>query len=95
MNAAPFFGVLRTMASQLTAARPFFASGWLNPLPPQNDIPGWQRMTMMKYFVDDNGEYDKDALWAYEGVVLPGGKIILGRWWSPSEGGAASATVIS
>ncbi|MCJ1382641.1 hypothetical protein MMC17_005754 [Xylographa soralifera] len=23
--------------------------------------------------------------WAYEGVVLPGGKIMLGRWWSPHE----------
>lgn len=23
--------------------------------------------------------------WAYEGVVLPGGKIILGRWWSPMD----------
>lgn len=25
------------------------------------------------------------AYWAYEGVVLPGGKIILGRWWSPMQ----------
>ncbi|MCJ1436286.1 hypothetical protein MMC27_005664 [Xylographa pallens] len=25
------------------------------------------------------------AHWAYEGVVLPGGKIMLGRWWSPHE----------
>lgn len=26
----------------------FSASGWLNPLPLQNGVPGWQRMTMMK-----------------------------------------------
>lgn len=23
--------------------------------------------------------------WAYEGVVLPGGQIMVGRWWSPGE----------
>lgn len=26
---------------------------------------------------------DTEALWAYEGVVLPGGEIVVGRWWSP------------
>lgn len=65
----------------------FLATGWLSPLPPQQGIPGWLRMTMMKYFTDDNtGAMDMDALWAYEGVVLPGGQIILGRWWSPNNG---------
>ena len=24
-----------------------------------------------------------DHCWCYEGIVLPGGKIILGRWWHP------------
>jgi hypothetical protein len=43
-------------------------------------------MTMMKYYIDDGGEIDMEALWAYEGVVLPGGRIILGRWWSPDDG---------
>jgi hypothetical protein len=36
---------------------------------------------MMKYFVEDDGfgggEIDMDALWAYEGVMLPGGKIVV------------------
>ncbi|KAK5007161.1 hypothetical protein LTR28_005618 [Elasticomyces elasticus] len=64
----------------------FFASGWLNPLPSQQGIPGWQRMTMMKYYQDVDGYVDQDALWAYEGVVLPGGQVMLGRWWSPGEG---------
>jgi hypothetical protein len=68
------------------AAEQFFASGWLNPLPPQEKIPGWQRMTMMKYFDNEDGTIDTDALWAYEGVVLPGGKMIIGRWWSPMDG---------
>lgn len=63
----------------------FLADGWLNPLPPQFRIPGWQRMTMMKFFVDETG-IDMDALWAYEGILLPGGKIMVGRWWCPSDG---------
>lgn len=69
------------------ATEDFYAQGWLNALPPQQGIPGWQRMTMMKYFEDpDTREIDRDALWAYEGVVLPGGQIMVGRWWSPGDG---------
>ena len=64
----------------------FLADGWLNPLPPQQGVPGWQRMTMMKYFLQENDTIDIEALWAYEGVVLPGGQLMLGRWWSPSDG---------
>lgn len=26
-----------------------------------------------------------ESCWAYEGVVLPGGMTILGRWWSPAD----------
>jgi hypothetical protein len=59
----------------------FNALGWLNPLPDQCGIPGWQRITFMKHFVDDLSDFDSDNLWAYEGVVLPGGRIIVGRWW--------------
>ena len=42
-------------------------------------------MTMMKYFINSDGDLDMDALWAYEGVVLPGNQIIVGRWWSPEH----------
>lgn len=42
-------------------------------------------MTMMKYFLTDHQSFDENALWAYEGVVLPGGQIIVGRWWSPEH----------
>ncbi|MCJ1269711.1 hypothetical protein MMC22_009603 [Lobaria immixta] len=28
---------------------------------------------------------DDNNYWAYEGVVLPGGMMILGRWWSPMD----------
>lgn len=59
----------------------FRIGGWLNPLPAQHGVPGWQRLTMMKYFVEEdaNGQdvIDIDALWAYEGVMLPGGKIVV------------------
>lgn len=80
----------------------FLASGHVSTLPPQQGIPGWQRFTMMKYFcpeeIEDPDQYDQvdiadaaaqlgdDGLWAYEGVVLPGGNIVVGRWWSPSTG---------
>ncbi|EME88258.1 uncharacterized protein MYCFIDRAFT_76089 [Pseudocercospora fijiensis CIRAD86] len=67
------------------AEEEFKADGWLNPLPSQNGIPGWQRMTMMKYYEQDDGTVDTSSLWAYEGVCLPGGQIIIGRWWSPSS----------
>ncbi|TKA39328.1 hypothetical protein B0A54_10346 [Friedmanniomyces endolithicus] len=68
-------------------AEDFCAQGWLNALPAQHGVPGWQRMTMMKYYEDlVTGGVDYDSLWAYEGVVLPGGQIMLGRWWSPSDG---------
>ncbi|KAF2869747.1 hypothetical protein BDV95DRAFT_85486 [Massariosphaeria phaeospora] len=62
----------------------FFARGWLNALPTQCGIPGWQRITFMKHFVEGDEELNDDNLWAYEGVVLPGGRIILGRWWYAS-----------
>ncbi len=69
---------------------PFHCTGQLQALPPQHGIPGWQRITLMKYFLDEDGFYDPNSRWAYEGVVLPGNQIILGRWWSPlhSEGAA-------
>ena len=30
-----------------------------------------------------------NAIWAYEGIVLPGGKIMVGRWWNPIDPGDA------
>ncbi|KAF2088704.1 hypothetical protein K490DRAFT_38547, partial [Saccharata proteae CBS 121410] len=63
----------------------FSGSGWLQTLPTQFGIPGWKRMTMMKYFENEHETWDEYALWAYEGVVLPGDQIIIGRWWSPEE----------
>ena len=75
--------------------RPYNASGFISALPPQEGIPGWQRFTMMKYFEDSTGNFDESALWAYEGIIIPGGQMILGRWWSPDEGGIDSSDVSS
>jgi hypothetical protein len=60
----------------------FYASGWINPIASQRGVPGWSRMSMMKYFKDPDGSLDQNAFWAYEGVVLPGGNMIVGRWWA-------------
>ena len=130
-----------------TDAEEFHCNGIVHAIPRQHDIPGWHRVSMMKYFDplstpssqsssasstsdgtfgpisppssntssssssgsdnsqshhhgigvpayhhsggDDlfaNDEVDINAgCWAYEGVVLPGGMIILGRWWSPMD----------
>lgn len=64
-------------------ATPFYGEGWINALPAQNGIPGFRRFTMMKH--QDDTYLVSDKSWAYEGVILPGGKIVLGRWWSPIE----------
>jgi hypothetical protein len=73
----------------------YMALGWLNPLPPQAGIPGWQRITFMKHFNEDLNDLMEDNLWAYEGVVLPGGRIILGRWWFASEPNVSDAIALS
>ncbi|KAF2654384.1 hypothetical protein K491DRAFT_768939 [Lophiostoma macrostomum CBS 122681] len=75
---------IRLSGHGLDADDDFFASGWLNPLIPQYGIPGWQRVTFMKHFVNDLDNVLNDDLWAYEGVVLPGGRMMFGRWWYAS-----------
>jgi hypothetical protein len=76
---------IRIQGSGVDHEDEFFASGWLNPLAKQQGIPGWQRVTLMKHFVDDYDQVMDDDLWAYEGVVLPGGRMMLGRWWFANE----------
>ena len=48
---------------------------------------------MMKYFDEPLGGIDESALWAYEGIVIPGGQMVFGRWWSPHDGGLSSPSV--
>lgn len=76
---------LQFMGSGTDLDDDFNAIGWLNALPDQCGIPGWQRITFMKHFAEDLDYADSENLWAYEGVVLPGGRIMVGRWWFASE----------
>ncbi|TGO20327.1 hypothetical protein BPAE_0309g00040 [Botrytis paeoniae] len=55
--------------------------GAVHGIPPQHGIPGFQRITIMKFFPDQNGFHDPGQSWGYEGCVLPGGRIIVGRWF--------------
>ena len=67
--------------------------GSLHAIPPQQGIPGWQRIVFARFSGVGSAVYrlhnDADLarglkdLRFYEGVVLPGGKIMLGRWWDP------------
>lgn len=54
--------------------------GRIHAVPPQGGIPGFQRITFLKFFLV-GGEYDTGSVWAYEGCVLPGNRVIVGRWW--------------
>lgn len=66
----------------LTSTTRFYDGvGCLTPLTPHYNINGFQRMTMMKFFTNDDGTPVMSSLWAYEGVVVPGGNVMLGRWW--------------
>ena len=60
----------------------FKIRGNLHAVAPVEDIPGWQRISFMKWFVDSDG---LDEHRCCEGVVLPGNKIILGRWWGLTD----------
>lgn len=57
--------------------------GRLHALPPQQGIPGFQRVTMLKYmaYTDRRNGEMLTKIWAYEGLVSPGGTFIVGRWW--------------
>ena len=48
------------------------------PLPEQQGIPGWQRIVWTKVFPEPDGNVW--SAWLYEGCVLPGGHMMLGRW---------------
>lgn len=55
--------------------------GAVHGIPPQHEIPGFQRITIIKFFPHANGNYNPGQCWGYEGCVLPGGRIIIGRWF--------------
>lgn len=58
--------------------------GRLHAMTPQRGIHGFQRLTMIKFYTkmeDDEEVYDPNQVWAFEGCVLPGARIVVGRWW--------------
>ena len=65
----------------------------IHAVPAQHDITGFQRVTMMRFYPDENGDYDPAQVWCYEGCVLPGGRIIVGRWWDNSERAVSHQTL--
>lgn len=68
----------------------YHVKGRVHAIPPQQGIPGFQRISMVKYMPNQlrNGVWEMTH-WAYEGCVLPGGNIMLGRWWSITQFGTA------
>ncbi|KAL2067253.1 hypothetical protein VTL71DRAFT_1677 [Oculimacula yallundae] len=71
--------------------------GRVHALTTQQGFHGFQRLTMMKFYAeqDANGHdiYDPARAWCYEGCVLPGGRIIVGRWWTALADPNATTTV--
>ncbi|KZF26360.1 hypothetical protein L228DRAFT_235443 [Xylona heveae TC161] len=61
----------------------FGAHGIIHELPSQDEIPGFHRFAMLKYYPAENGEFNEADIECYEGVVIPGGQIIIGRWFYP------------
>ena len=40
---------------------------------------------MIVCFSDDQGAFDDDDVWVYEGIALPGNHVMMGRWSQPTE----------
>lgn len=60
--------------------------GRIYSLEQQHKIPGFQRITFMKFDVAEVNSvdtYDPNTIYAYEGCVFPGGNLIAGRWFNP------------
>ena len=50
----------------------------MNPLPPKMKVPGWKRFAMQQHDIQSFA-----PVRTYEGVLIPEGKLILGRWKDP------------
>jgi hypothetical protein len=72
-NLMTFFGTARE------PERTSHFYGRVHAIPPQQGIPGFQRIAFIK-FCKEKGTFNADQMWEYEGCVLPGNRIIVGRW---------------
>jgi hypothetical protein len=50
----------------------------------QGNFHGWQHISMVICFSDEQGAFDDDDVWIYEGIALPGNRIMIGRWSQPA-----------
>lgn len=68
----------------------FEALGWLMPVPGSH-LHGWQRLVFVKFCRTAAGDIDFGAmLCGYEAIVLPGGKLLFGRYVRPWVMGVAA-----
>ena len=80
----PSFSTASSASSVLSA----MSNGMSTPNTSSSDPFAWTNETG----TDDLQIVDEDC-WCYQGAILPGGRIILGRWWHPlEEGDAITAT---
>ncbi|KAI9847748.1 MAG: hypothetical protein M1838_000793 [Thelocarpon superellum] len=73
---------IKLKGSYIDEDSPHPIQGRLYAVPPQQGIPGWQRMMLMKYEPDPSfpQDYIHTEVFLYDGVILPGGRIFMGRW---------------
>ena len=88
----------------------FYLRGILHNLPPQAGIPGWKRISFLTWLMHrdptnlvrnwGHASYSNpsptfnEECFKFEGVVLPGDKIILGRWESVEGFGDGARDVL-
>ncbi|KAK9457250.1 hypothetical protein V1511DRAFT_455937 [Dipodascopsis uninucleata] len=67
---------------------------FLQPLPATYGLPGFARFGMRKEYSRSEGSIDDndsdEVIWEYNGVYIPGPKIILGRWRDASDNSGAA-----
>lgn len=58
----------------------YWLVGTIHAVANLSSVPGWKRISFVKClpYQDWNATY-----WAYEGICIPGGEIMMGRWWNP------------
>lgn len=71
-----FYGTTRDVGHETA-----FIYGRIHSLPEQQGIPGFQRFVMKRFQWGAN----ETLIHNYEGCVLPGGTIIVGRWWTAGQ----------
>lgn len=61
----------------------YYLVGTVHPIADMSGISGWKRISFVKSLPNRD---ERSTYWAYEGIVIPGGEIMMGRWWNPLAG---------